>query len=82
VDGKAKALKILPYTEKSVPGQIDARPGGYDEEPIIFRRYALEAGKIRPRKFDDLVFEEWEDKMPERIQEAVDAAAVKTGYAF
>lgn len=79
---KKKALTIIPYKSKTVPGQLDARPGGEQPGPIIFRRYALEAGKIEKRKFDDLINEEWDPKMADRLQEAMDAAAVKTGFAF
>lgn len=82
IDGKPKALKILPYSEKTTPGEIDAGPGGFEEGPIIFRKYALDAGKIRARKFDELIFEIWDEKLPERLQAALDAAAQKTGYAF
>lgn len=79
---KGKALTILLYDAKSPPGQIDAQPGGAHAEPIIFRKYALNAGKIRPRKFDELVYDIWEDKMAEQFQAAFDAAALKTGYAI
>jgi hypothetical protein len=82
VDGKPRALTILPYAAKTIPGQIDAGAGGYAEGPIIFRKYALNAGKIRPRKFEDLIFEKWEDEMAERFQAALDAAAIRTGYAI
>jgi len=78
----AKALKIVPYTPKTVPGKLDAREGGEQEGPIIFRRYALEAGNIKERKFDTLVSEIWEEKLPEELQAAIDRAAVKTGYTF
>lgn len=81
-DGKAKALKIVPYITKSPPGQIDAQSGGAEEGPIIFRKYALNAGKIKPRKFDELVFEIWDEKMADLFQAALDAAAIKTGYAI
>ena len=82
IDGRAKALKIVPYIAKTNLGDIDAVPGGAEEGPIIFRKYALNAGKIRPRKFEELVYEEWEDKFGESLQVALDTAAVKTGYAF
>jgi hypothetical protein len=79
----ARALTIIPYIPKTTPGSIDAKPGGAVEgAPVIFRRYALNAGKIRPRKFDDLVQAIWEEKLPDRLQQALDAAAVKTGFAF
>lgn len=78
----AKALKLVPYDPKTTPGELDAKEGGVAGGPIIFRRYALESGEIKARKFDDLVFEIWDEAMPERIQEAMDAAAIKTGYAF
>lgn len=78
----AKALKIVPYIAKTDVGDIDAHAGGAEEGPIIFRRYALDAGKIAPRKFDELVYEEWEDEFGEVLQVALDTAALKTGYAF
>ncbi|KKM86925.1 hypothetical protein LCGC14_1274040 [marine sediment metagenome] len=78
----AKALTIFPYSKKTTPGIIDAKPGGAAKGPIIFRRYALLAGEIEPRKFDETVEEEWDDKFPERLQIALDTAATKTGYAF
>ena len=82
IDGKPKALTIVPYIAKTTPGEIDAGPGGAEEGPIIFRKYALNAGKIKARKFDDLVYDIWEDKMAEEFQAAFDAAALKTGYAI
>lgn len=78
----AKALKIVPYIAKTTGESLDARPGGAQEGPIIFRRYALNAGEIKPRKFDDLVYEEWEDEFGESLQVALNSAAEKTGYAF
>lgn len=82
VDGKAKALKLVPYIPKTSPDDIDAKPGGAEEGPIIFRRYALNAGKITPRKFDELVYAEWDDEFGESLQTALNTAATKTGYAF
>jgi hypothetical protein len=82
VDGKPKALTIVPYITKSPPGQLDAQKGGAEEGPIILRKYALNAGKIKPRKFDELVYDEWKDKMADLFQAALDAAALKTGYAI
>ena len=78
----AQALKIVPYVKKTTPGVIDAKPGGAEAGPIIFRRYALLAGAIEPRKFDETVEKEWDDKFPERLQTALNTAATKTGYAF
>ena len=78
----AKALTIFPYIPKTTAGTVDAKPGGAAEGPITFRRYALLAGKIEPRKFDDLISEIWEEKLPERLQQAFDAAADASGYAF
>ena len=83
IDGKPRALTLIPYIPKTTPGELEAKSGGPDEsQPTIFRKYALNAGKIRPRKFDDLVFEIWDEKLPERLQEALEAAAQKTGYTF
>lgn len=83
VDGRPRALTLVPYIPKTTPGELDAQSGGRDEsQPVSFRKYALEAGKIKPRKFDELVFEIWDEALPERLQEALDAAAQKTGYAF
>lgn len=78
----AKALKIVPYITKTIPGVIDAKAGGAESGPIIFRRYALLSGAIEPRKFDETVEEEWDDKLPDRLQVALNTAATKTGYAF
>lgn len=83
IDGKPRALTLIPYTPKTTPGELDAKPGGPDEsQPIPLRKYALNAGKIAPRKFDDLVFEIWDEQMAEQIQKALEAAAQKTGYSF
>lgn len=79
----AKAIKMVPYSPKTFPGNIDATAGG--ETPgstPIYRRYALNAGKIRPRDFDGLIQELWNVKFAERMQKAVDNAAIKTGYVF
>ncbi len=81
-DAGAKALTIFPYIPKTTAGTLKAKTGGAAEGPITFRRYALLAGKIEPRKFDDLVAEIWEEKLPERLQQAFDAAADASGYAF
>ena len=78
----AKALKIVPYIPKTTVGKIDAHAGGAEEGPIIFRRYALQAGKIKPRKFDKLVYDEWDEEFGESLQTALNTAAMKTGYAF
>jgi len=79
----AKALTIIPYIPKTVPGKIDARSGGDVEGgPIIFRRYALNAGKIKPRDFDFFIQELWDKKFAARLQKALDAAAAKSGIAF
>jgi len=79
----ARALTLIPYEAKTTPGKIDASQGGVVEgAPIIFRRYALEAGKIKPRHFDEMIQEVWDDKISERLQQALDAAADKTGFAF
>ena len=83
IDGKPRALTLIPYIPKTTPGKLDAKAGGRDEsQPVSLRKYALEAGKIEPRKFDELVFDIWDEALPERLQEALDAAAQKTGYAF
>lgn len=82
VDGKPKALTIFPYIAKSPPGQLEAGSGGADDSVVFVRKYALDAGKIRPRNFDKLVYDEWKDKMPDMFQAAMDAAAISTGYAI
>lgn len=81
-DAGAKALTIFPYTPKTTAGVLNAKPGGAAEGPITFRRYAILAGEIEPRKFDDLVYEIWEEKLPERLQQTFDTAADASGYAF
>ena len=79
----ASALTIIPYIAKTTPGNIDAHAGGRVEgAPIIFRRYALNAGKIEARNFDLLIQEKWLTLWPDRLQSALDNAAVKTGFAF
>jgi len=79
----AKALTIFPYIPKTTPGHIDAHAGGRIEgAPVIFRRYALNAGKIEARNFDLLIQEKWLPLWPDRLQSALDNAAIKTGFAF
>jgi len=81
--GGAKAIKLVPYIPKTVPGQIDARAGGEVEGgTIVYRAYTLNTGGIKARGFDELIQEIWEPKFAERLQVALDAAAVSTGFAF
>jgi hypothetical protein len=79
----ASALTLFPYIPKTTPGDIDAHAGGRVEgTPPIFRRYALNAGKIEARNFDLLIQEKWLALWPDRFQQALDNAAAKSGFAF
>lgn len=74
-----KALAIpMTYTSKTLPGTLDARAGGYGDD-VIYRK-SMDPEPIAPRKFDEQVKELWDPKFPERVQEALEIAADKSGF--
>lgn len=69
------------YAPKTIPGVIDAVHGG--ESGVSYtRKRVLPWPGITARKFDELIAEIWEDKLPERLQEALDQAALNSGHSI
>lgn len=77
---KAFALPAV-YAPKTIPGVIDAVHGGESGVSFVGKR-VLEWDGIRAREFDVLIKELWEDKLPDRLQEAFDNAAIKSGHSI
>ena len=78
-DKKAFRLPAV-YAPKTIVGVIDAVHGG--ESGVSYtRKRILPWPGIEARKFDELIAEIWEDKLPERLQEALDQAALRSGHS-
>lgn len=65
------------FSSKTIPGTLTSRPGLRTGSKS--RKWTVR-GPIIPRRFEETVTKMWQDKMPKRLQEALDDAARKSGY--
>jgi hypothetical protein len=83
-EGK-RAFKIpLTYTSKTIPGVLQARPGGRSAESryISTSDRSLTVGPIQARHFERLVFLRRGKEIPKRLQEAVYRGAKGSGHSM
>ena len=67
------------FSAKTIPGTLEARSGAVGNDVFATQ---IEHPGSEPRNFDLLVKEIWEERFPDRIQEAFDRSAERTGYVL
>lgn len=78
---KAKALRFSgTFTAKTVPGVLDARPGGSSGDPV-FSMVVHHPG-TKARNFDSMIAKKWRTPFKQRMQDAMRDAARASGHAI
>jgi hypothetical protein len=78
---RKKAIRIPgTYTAKTVPGVLSSKSGGYSGDEVIVS--VAYDHKIEPRKFDETVGKEWEEKFGEEMSKRIEGLADHLGYAI